>query len=97
MMRPKESHSDLRAKLRRAQQGSCCYCGCKMIKYPPGPAPKGGWPSDAETLEHLTMRKYGGVIKEDNVALACYECNAGRGDIYWFTYASYRRGELHAA
>lgn len=89
-------HLTLRSQLRRAQQGTCCYCGVKMTKRPSGNAPRGGWPKHVETLEHLKRACEGGKTMANNVALACLGCNQGRGNVDWLTYASYVRGELAA-
>jgi len=89
-------HMMLRTILRKAQGGKCCYCGVQMTRHPSGNMPKGGWPRTSETIEHLRRRADGGRATPDNVALACYECNTNRGGIDWFTYATYRSGELTA-
>jgi 5-methylcytosine-specific restriction endonuclease McrA len=49
---------------------------------------------DSETIEHLNRRADGGGNDRDNVALACYACNTGRGTVDWLTYATIRRGEI---
>lgn len=86
------AHKKVRAKLRTKQNGKCCYCGKQMIKHPHiiGKA----LPNDAETVEHLKRPNNGGLNALDNIALACLECNAGRGVMDWFTYKSYRMGEI---
>ncbi|WP_245482255.1 HNH endonuclease [Mesorhizobium sp. M4A.F.Ca.ET.020.02.1.1] len=48
---------------------------------------------DSETLEHLDRRTDRGSNDRGNIALACYRCNTGRGDVDWLTYKSIRRGE----
>lgn len=70
------------------QDGKCCYCQRPMC-------PDYGRPLSA-TVEHLRRIADGGTWRWDNLALACHECNTGRGAMDWFTYASYRRGELAA-
>lgn len=82
----------VRAVLRHAQGGKCCYCGAGMIRW----KHKSGAriPPKAETLEHLRRKADGGGNARDNLALACRECNQGRGLTDWLTYKSYRMGEL---
>ena len=87
------SRPDLRVKLRAKQAGNCCYCGHPMT--PPIVATKKVKPkSCSETLEHLRRKEDGGTNHYDNMALACFECNTGRGAVDWLTYTSYKRGEL---
>jgi hypothetical protein len=90
----REKHGRLRALLRARQRNKCCYCEREMVKYPPND--KRAWEPEAETLEHLRRREDGGRTTPDNVALACCECNRGRGLVDWFTYKTYRSGELFA-
>lgn len=87
-------HKDVRSKLRIKQGGKCCYCGKKMIKA--AHIEGKSLPHNAETIEHLKRKNEGGLNTLDNVALSCIECNAGRGSIDWFTYKTYRTGELWA-
>jgi hypothetical protein len=47
-----------------------------------------------ETLEHLRRKVDGGTHRNDNIALACLECNTGRGSMDWLSYTTYRRGEF---
>lgn len=51
-------------------------------------------PANAETIEHLRKKEHGGTNAIDNLALACRQCNEGRGSLDWLTYKSYRMGEL---
>lgn len=84
-----------RNKLRGIQKGLCCYCDKPMVRRKAAGCPKGGWPHDTETLEHLRRKFEGGTDRCDNLALACAECNVGRGDMDWFTYKTYKQGELN--
>lgn len=84
--------NQVRAMLRGKQHGRCCYCS-KTMRRATGP---GRIPNDAETVEHLRRKVDGGTDDLDNLALACHECNYGRGLTDWLTYTSYRRGELAA-
>lgn len=95
-MASKRRRQPLRDLLRAKQGNKCCYCERHMVLTKPGNAPKGGFPRNAETLEHLRRKQDGGRVTNDNVALACIECNQGRGNMDWLTYTSYRRGELVA-
>lgn len=83
-----------RRVLRKKQNGACCYCGEPMTTPPKGRPPNGGWPPKTETLEHLRRRSDGGKSNYDNLALACYDCNVGRGALDWPTYKSLKMGEL---
>jgi 5-methylcytosine-specific restriction endonuclease McrA len=79
---------ELRAILREKQDGRCCYCRIKMrICFSNSKRP------DAETLEHLDRRADGGSNARDNIALACRDCNTGRGSIDWLSYTTLKRGE----
>jgi hypothetical protein len=49
-----------------------------------------------ETIEHLRRKIDGGTGHLDNKALACLECNSGRGDMDWLTYKSWKCGEITA-
>jgi 5-methylcytosine-specific restriction endonuclease McrA len=83
------SRPELRALLRRKQNGRCCYCGIKMrISF------GNRMQHDSETIEHLDRRADGGRNDRGNIALACFACNSGRGSVDWFTYATIRRGEI---
>ena len=50
--------------------------------------------ADYATLEHLALRSNGGKDEMGNLAMACRECNAGRGTVDWLTYTAYKRGEI---
>lgn len=52
-------------------------------------------PRNALTLEHLERISDGGGNRIGNLALACIECNKGRGLMDWLTYKTYRTGELY--
>lgn len=82
----------IRAKLRAIQGGRCCYCGQDMTVWD-GSSMDGPLPQTAETLEHLRRLSDGGTHAADNMALACHECNAGRGSLDWLTYKTIRSGE----
>lgn len=93
-MRPqRKQRVEVRKKLREAQGGLCCYCERPMQVWGK-PTQKGGMPKDAETMEHLRRCSEGGTNANDNLALACHECNAGRGDLDWLTYKSIKTGGL---
>lgn len=83
--------TDHRLILRQKQNGKCCYCGVQMVYR----KDRDMFP-ERETIEHLRRRSEGGDNSLDNKALACYRCNSERGGVDWFTYTSYRRGELFA-
>lgn len=73
----------------------CCYCETPLQKINITNMSRSETPPDAMTLEHLRRREDGGGDEEDNLALACFFCNTGRGSVDWMTYKSYRMGELH--
>ncbi|TIV72735.1 MAG: HNH endonuclease [Mesorhizobium sp.] len=78
----------LRAILREKQGGRCCYCDVRMrISF------KSKMRPDSETLEHLDRRTDRGGNDRGNIALACYRCNTGRGDVDWLTYKTIKRDE----
>lgn len=81
----------LRMKLREAQDGRCCYC---LVALTPPRKPEQKQLATSETIEHLRRKQDGGSNRRDNIALACYRCNVERGGVDWFTYTTYRRGEL---
>lgn len=85
--KPAPSHRD---RLRKAQNGKCCYCGIKMRRTQGGKQ----FP-DSETVEHLRRKADGGDNSLGNKALACYRCNVERGEIDWMTYKSFRMGEIY--
>jgi len=72
------------------QGGKCCYCSRLIFKDRPDGHPQ------LATLEHLNRRANGGANHPDNLALACFPCNAGRGQIDWLTYKSWIE-EIHLA
>lgn len=79
---------ELRAVLRKKQDSRCCYCGLRMrITFKTKMLP------DSETLEHLDRRADRGTNNRGNIALACHDCNTGRGSIDWLTYTTIKRGE----
>ncbi|MCW5706744.1 HNH endonuclease [Shinella sp.] len=81
----------IRHRLREAQGNLCCYCSQRM-----GPPHKGNKPHPhSETIEHLRRRADGGTNHPDNLALACSECNTGRGAMDWLTYKTVRAGEIY--
>lgn len=69
------------------QNKKCCYCERIMVlnKPKPGDPPL---PNRA-TREHLDRRADGGDNNPDNLAIACQECNSGRGRVDWLTYKSW--------
>ncbi|WP_312862828.1 HNH endonuclease [Rhizobium tropici] len=73
------------------QDGKCCYCDRHVIlsyRWRDQQRP------DAATIEHLRRRADGGSNHPDNLAMACKECNDGRGPVDWLTYRSFKRGEI---
>lgn len=82
----------LRAIVRARQGSDCCYCGREMGV--PRALREKAQPLD-ETLEHLRRKSEGGTDDLDNLALACNECNVGRGHMDWLTYKSFRMGEFY--
>jgi 5-methylcytosine-specific restriction endonuclease McrA len=58
------------------------------------PVGAGQQPANSETLEHLRRKANGGSDGFDNLALACRDCNVGRGNLDWLTYKSMKMGEL---
>ena len=79
---------NLKAKLFSLQGGVCCYCGTKL-RLRSGPLS----PFHA-TIEHLRRKVDGGTDRRDNLAVACFPCNSGRGDTDWLTYKSMKMGEI---
>ncbi|MCS0462735.1 MULTISPECIES: hypothetical protein [Rhizobium] len=47
-----------------------------------------------ETLEHLDRRSDGGSNRRSRLALACFDCNFGRGSMDWLIYKTIKSGEL---
>lgn len=88
MVSPKTNltHSEI---LRRYQGRQCCYCETHM-RHSHG----GTQFPNSETIEHLHRKCEGGSNDIRNKALACYECNTGRGDVDWLTWKSFKMGEI---
>lgn len=78
----------------RYQQNKCCYCECQML--PANTRLGVGFHPRGATVEHLRRKSDGGSNSIQNKAVACYECNSGRGSIDWLTYKSLKMGELAA-
>lgn len=82
----------VRKLLAEKQGNKCCYCGESLrpvhAKWKNSVHPK------AQTIEHLRRKADGGTGRLDNKALACFECNSGRGAIDWLTYKSIKMGEF---
>jgi hypothetical protein len=73
----------LKAFLHKRQGGLCCYCDKPTLLHP-DPWPLGtATPDNFATLEHLRRKADGGTNHPDNLAIACFECNAGRGELSW--------------
>lgn len=70
---------EMRALLAEAQNWRCCYCACRLTD----PPARGGTgeirPTDA-TVEHVVRIADGGRHDWHNVVVACFDCNAGRGE-----------------
>lgn len=60
------------------QAGICHWCKELMSIDPPGPT--GAPPPNYATFEHVTPMAAGGSFRRENIVLACYSCNNGRGD-----------------
>lgn len=75
--RPKRvDQVSLRNRLAEAQNWRCCYCTERLQGSVPDPK--------APTLEVIVPKSRGGsVFSEDNMAVACLECNNLRGDAIW--------------
>lgn len=82
-------------KLLRTQGKFCCYCEILLEQIDTTGMKRRDVPSNAMTLEHLHRLEDGGTNQLDNLALACYSCNVGRGTVDWFTYKNYKMGELY--
>lgn len=67
----------------RKQGGRCCYCSRPIYRERPNGH------HEKATLEHLQRRSDGGTNHPDNMALACYPCNAFRGKADWLTYKTF--------
>jgi 5-methylcytosine-specific restriction endonuclease McrA len=61
----------LRARLSELQGHQCCWCGCSMVE--DGPKPQ------RPTFDHIEPLARGGKDTPDNLAIACFQCNFGRG------------------
>ncbi|QWY83241.1 HNH endonuclease protein [Rhizobium phage RHph_X2_25] len=83
-----------RARLVAAQGNRCCYCEVSLL--PVDAKWKSATHPRAATIEHLHRRVEGGSSALDNKAVACYECNTGRGSADWLTYKSIKMGEVAA-
>lgn len=46
------------------------------------------------TLDHVIPRSRGGTYKDDNVKLACRDCNKERGDMEFYTFNTKKRKSL---
>lgn len=79
---PSKEHVSRRTYLYHKQGGLCCYCEVHV-------------PEDKATLEHLKRKIDGGTNDWDNLAMSCQPCNSYRGAVDWFTYKSYKMGELN--
>jgi 5-methylcytosine-specific restriction endonuclease McrA len=82
----------IRKLLAQRQGNKCCYCGDTLL--PTTARWKKLVHPKAQTIEHLHRKADGGTSHRDNKAVACYECNTGRGSIDWLTYKSIKMGEL---
>lgn len=71
----------------------CCYCGSHLL-YPHAVLGSGRPHPRAATIEHLRRRADGGDGSLDNKAVACHECNTGRGSTDWMTYKSMKMAEI---
>src|SRR5262249_55182275 len=67
----------LRDRLAEQQNWRCCYCGVRMVG---SNRVTGRSDPDAPTFEHILPRCRGGTDEIDNLAIACWQCNADRGD-----------------
>lgn len=80
----------LRKKLCESQNWRCCYCGIRLSETP--------FQKDSATIEHVVPRKWGGSNKEDNLVIACGECNVRRADNFWPVHHElltlYENGEI---
>lgn len=70
--------------LSERQNHRCCYCGHRMsditkhISVSP----------DAGTREHVEPKSYGGVGLEENLAVACRQCNELRGNMDYVAFCN---------
>lgn len=65
---------ELRNRMAEAQNWRCCYCGCRMEG--------SGHEPNAPSFEHITPTVLGGTDDDDNIAIACRDCNERRGGAY---------------
>lgn len=73
----------LKSMLHERQGGQCCYCG-RITELHPSPWALGErTPPQFATLEHLRRKSEGGTDHPDNLAIACFDCNVGRGSYSW--------------
>jgi 5-methylcytosine-specific restriction endonuclease McrA len=67
------SESGLLKRFRNAafdrQEGLCCWCGKDV-------------PRSRATAEHVIPRARGGRTVQENIAMACEECNLARGTVH---------------
>ncbi|MGM4911482.1 HNH endonuclease [Rhizobium sp. 768_B6_N1_8] len=82
----------VRRILTERQNNRCCYCECILL--PTNAQWRKVIHPRSQTIEHLHRKADGGGGHRDNKALACYECNTGRGSIDWLTYKSIKMGEI---
>lgn len=81
----------LRNRLAGNQNWRCCYCG-KHMQFVRSQR------HDFATLEHVVPITYGGTNGEDNLVVACAQCNTTRGhrflDVHFELLRMYETGEL---
>lgn len=67
-----------RARLgeREVLVGKCIHCNRKLALELDGAPSRSGTPA---TLEHIVPRTHGGANALDNLAIACFGCNSGKG------------------
>jgi len=63
-----------------AQNGHCCYCDCQMVSRLDLPNEQVHFPATLATLEHIVPKSLGGGTTQNNLALACRQCNQTKGD-----------------
>lgn len=82
----RQTRAQLKALLHRRQGGLCCYCSKPTLLHP-DPWPSGArTPDNFATIEHLRRKVDGGTSDRDNLAIACFECNAERGGMSWVEF-----------
>src|SRR4051794_20661556 len=62
-----------------AQEGRCCYCGCRIYIARDTPRAQSHWLSRVATWDHIVPRCRGGTRSPDNLALTCKMCNSAKG------------------